>query len=123
MKLRIEITVESDIADIAEGMDNSMRLATNIPGVDESSIKQEFLVQAESFIRVISDTQIPALYAAVLEREKRTALEHDPGAMQSDAHTAVQDKLQAIRARQRGEWQEQDLPGLAPDATTQEAQT
>lgn len=101
MKMQISVVVSSDDEAISRGAAGGLMLATRVEGVDPSSIKQDFLAQAETLMRSIGENQLPALYQTVLDECERKAQEarEELAAALTPAQTKVQAKLAHLRQR------------------------
>lgn len=108
MELIIDVAVASEDGRIKKSAVSKLALATGIYGTDASVAKQDFLQQAESIIRTISENQIPALYDAV---QKQIDAE-PPEPQETPGQTKVRAKLKAIRDKRSA----QDKPDADPDA-------
>lgn len=101
MKMQISVVVSSDDDAVSRGAAGGLMLATRVEGVDPSSIKQDFLAQAETLMRSIGENQLPALYQSVLDECDRKAQEaHEAQAAEPTPEKAkVQAKLAKLRQR------------------------
>lgn len=111
MKLRLEISVESDDGKAGHQVVNGLALTTNTPGLDPDAAKQDFLQQAEGLARTVMENQLPALYDAV---DKEAA-----AARADEAATARQAELQgkiAAMKKRRAEKEAQAQQEQAADA-------
>ena len=96
MHLKIQVTVSADDGSVSETTANELRLATAAYGTDENVAKQDFLTQAESLLRTVSENQLPALYETVRQRCSE-ACEETP------AQANVRKKLDKLRAHTNGD--------------------
>lgn len=111
MKLRLEISVESDDGKASHQVVNGLALTTNTPGLDPDAAKQDFLQQAEGLARTVMENQLPALYDAV-DKEAAAARADEADAARREK---LQDKIQAVK-RRRAEQEAQAQQGQVADA-------
>ena len=123
MKMQISVVVSSDDDVVSRGAAGGLMLATRVEGVDPSSIKQDFLAQAETLMRSISENQLPALYQTVLDECERKAQEarEAQAAEPTPGQAKVQAKLAQLRQRKGQAAQEaqdtaQDVQNAVPAA-------
>lgn len=108
MKLRLEISVESDDGKAARRTVNQLALATDTPGFDPDAAKQDFLQQAEGLVRTVVENQLPALYDTV-DREADAVRDEEAAA---EHQTELQGKIAAMKKR-RAEKEAQNQQGQA----------
>jgi len=128
MKMQISVVVSSDDDAVSRGAAGGLMLATRVEGVDPDAAKQDFLSQAETLMRSISENQLPALYQTVLDECERKAKEDAAAkaeeAEQSNAVAAARVKLAQLRqkkgqaAQEQPEQPEQDEPEPPVQCTT-----
>jgi len=120
MKMQISVVVSSDDDAVSRGAAGGLMLATRVEGVDPSSIKQDFLAQAETLMRSIGENQLPALYQTVLDESERKAQEAREGlaAEPSPGQAKVQAKLAQLRQKKEQAAQDtaQDVQNAVPSA-------
>jgi hypothetical protein len=95
MKLRLEISVESDDGKAASRTVNQLALATDTPGFDPDAAKQDFLQQADGLVRTVVENQLPALYDTV-DKEAAAARAEEAA---SESKAKLQAKIQAVKKR------------------------
>lgn len=95
MRLKVQIAVTSDDGQSTRTSENGLALATGIPGVEESSAKQDFLAQAEGLMRTVVENQLPALYAEVYAEDKQREADR----RQAESQQKLQAKIKAMRER------------------------
>ena len=108
MRVKIQVVVSSDDNAVSQTASSELQLATGLHGVDPSSAKQDFLAQADTLVRAISETQLPALYQAVEDgyREKQAAKDAE---RPSEEHAKVKAKLNKLRNKKQ-QTSEPDAP-------------
>jgi len=123
MKLHISIVVSSDDDTVSQGTAGGLMLATRLAGVDPSSAKQDFLAQAETLMRSVSENQLPALYQTVLDESERKAqgAREAQAAEPSPGQAKVHAKLAQLRqkkeqAAQGAQDTAQDVQNAVPAA-------
>ena len=101
MRVRFQVTVSSDDDSVVKAVSSELQLATGLDGVDPSIAKQDFLTQAESLVRTIAESQLPALYQGVSDahaaKKVKEAEEAKAEAEQSNAVAAARVKLRAMK--------------------------
>jgi len=117
MRLRLEISVESDDGKASHQVVNGLALTTNTPGLDPDAAKQDFLQQAEGLARTVMENQLPALYDAV--DKEAAAARADEAA--SERQAELQGKIAAMKKR-RAEKEAQARQEQAAQDTAQDVQ-
>ena len=67
MRLEVRVVVSRDDGKSAQVSANALQIDTNVDGVDPGVQKQDFLEQATNLMRSVTENQIPALYAKVMD--------------------------------------------------------
>lgn len=108
MRMRISIVVSNDDGTVSREAAGGLMLATRLEGVDPSLAKQDFLAQAETLMRSVSENQLPALYQSVLDESERKAQEarEAQAAEPSPEQAKVHAKLAQLRQRKEQAAQE-----------------
>ena len=75
MRLEITVTVSTDDRKTSQTAENVIRVATDVPGVPVSASRSDFMDQAATLIRAITDNQLPALYDAVDQMASNPSVE------------------------------------------------
>ena len=70
MKLEVRVIVSRDDGKSAQVSANALQIDTNVDGVDPGVQKQDFLEQATNLMRSVTENQIPALYAKVMDESR-----------------------------------------------------
>lgn len=71
MKLEVRVIVSRDDGKSAQVSVNALQIDTNVDGVDPGVQKQDFLEQATNLMRSVTENQIPALYAKVIDEPRQ----------------------------------------------------
>ena len=117
MRVRFQVTVSSDDDSVVQTVNSELQLATGLNGVDPSIAKQDFLAQAESLVRTIAESQLPALYQGVSDAyAAKKAKEAE--AKQSNAVAAARVKLRAMKKAKK----DAELANAAAGDRAQEVQ-
>ena len=67
MKLEVRVVVSGDDGKSGQVSVNAIQIDTSVDGVDPGVQKQDFLEQATNLMRSVTENQIPALYAKVMD--------------------------------------------------------
>lgn len=70
MRLEVRVIVSRDDGKSAQVSVNALQIDTNVDGVDPGVQKQDFLEQATNLMRSVTENQIPALYAKVMDESR-----------------------------------------------------
>lgn len=78
--MKLKVTVSVECGSTVKSADNELVLA-DVVGIDRTRCKEDFLQQAESLIRSVSENQVGALFdsALVEEEEKSIPPEDEEG--------------------------------------------
>ena len=114
MRIRFNVVVASDDGQFMQEANNELLVDTSLYGLDPSVAKHSFLNQAEALVRTISDSQLPALYQAVIDAMAKAQEDEQRDATES--MKKLHGKLDELRAKKANKSEtDKAEPDTAPE--------
>lgn len=123
MRIRFNVVVASDDGQFMQEANNELLVDTSLYGLDPSVAKHSFLNQAEALVRTISDSQLPALYQAVVDAMAKAHEDEQRDATESmkKLHGKL-DELRAKKANQEAAPDKAEPDTAEPDTAPETVQ-